>query len=196
MTPKFFTDAAEFRRWLEANHNREPELILRIHKKSSGRGGLAYPEALEEALCFGWIDGVRRSGGDDSYLQRFSPRKSASNWSFVNIRHVERLTAAGRMHPAGLAAFAARSAARTGVYSFENRPQKFPRQFETVFRANKAGWAFWEKQPPGYQRTAIWWVISAKQEATRDRRLAQLIADSVAGRRIAALTSPSKKGNK
>ena len=196
MNATFFASAAEFRRWLEQHHSTASELVLGFYKKASGKTGLSYLEAVDEALCFGWIDGVRRSLDENRYTGRFSPRKARSNWSLINIRHVERLTKLGRMHPAGLAAYAARTAARTGVYSFENRPREFPASLAQRFRANKTAWTFWERQPPGYRRTAIWWVISAKQESTRVRRLAHLIADSAAGQRLEALTSSSKKRNK
>jgi uncharacterized protein YdeI (YjbR/CyaY-like superfamily) len=150
----YFAEAAEFRRWLETNHDRATELVVGFYKKSSGRGGLTYAQALDEGLCFGWIDGVRRSDGPDGYTTRFTPRRPRSTWSLVNVRHAERLVAAGRMHAAGLAAFAARSAANTGTYSFENRPKALPSAFARTFRADKAAWAFWQKQPPGYRRTA------------------------------------------
>jgi uncharacterized protein YdeI (YjbR/CyaY-like superfamily) len=130
---------------------------------------------------------VRRRLDADRYTIRFTPRRPRSIWSRVNLRHVARLRQLGKMHAAGLTAFAARTAQKTGVYSFENRPEKFPERLARRFRSEKAAWAFWQKQPPGYRRTAIWWVISAKQEATRQRRLGQLIADSAAGRRLAAI---------
>jgi uncharacterized protein YdeI (YjbR/CyaY-like superfamily) len=189
MRPVFFHSAAEFRRWLAQHHASSRELLVGFHRQASGRGGITYPEALDEALCFGWIDGIRRRRDETSYTIRFTPRKPRSTWSNVNVRHVERLEADGRMMPAGRAAFAAREATRTGIYSFENRPQNFPAAQEKRFRAHPAAWTFWQQQPPGYRRTAIWWVISAKQEATRERRLATLIADSAAGRRIAAIAT-------
>lgn len=184
----FFASAAEFRRWLEANHATATELILGFHNKDSGRGGITYAEALDEALCFGWIDGLVRRLDASSHSRRFTPRKPGSIWSKINLRHVERLIAAGRMQPAGLAAHARRSAAKTGVYSFENRPEDLPPALKKTFRADARAWKFWSAQPPGYRRTATWWVISAKQETTRQRRLAQLIADSAAGRRLAMLS--------
>lgn len=190
MKPVMFADAAAFRRWLDAHHAHATELLVAFYGKSSGRGGLTYAEALDEVLCYGWIDGVRRRLDAHRYTIRFTPRRRGSVWSLVNVRHVERLTAAGRMHPAGLAAFAARDAQKTGVYSFENRPQDFPPSLAKTFRAHPSAWRFWLAQPPGYRRTAIWWVISAKQETTRQRRLARLIADSAAGRRLAQLARP------
>ena len=184
MSPVPFATADAFRAWLAAHHSATTELVVAFYTKTSGRGGLTYPEALDEALCFGWIDGVRRKLDADRFTIRFTPRKSGSTWSLVNVRHVERLTKAGRMAPAGIAAFAARDPAKTGLYSFEQRPQEFPAALKKTFQAAKPAWQFWSAQPPGYRRTAIWWVISAKQEATRQRRLAQLIAVSAAGQRI------------
>lgn len=179
-----FATSTDFHRWLQKNHAIKAELVVGFYKKDSGRGGLTYAEALDEALCFGWIDGVRRSLGADSYTIRFTPRKNGSIWSQVNIRHVERLTKQGRMKPTGVTAFAARTANRTGLYSFENRPQAFPPELEQRFQANRKAWTFFSQQPPGYQRTSIWWIISAKQEPTRDRRLARLMSESAASRRI------------
>lgn len=184
MNPVHFASAAEFHTWLEAHHADTSELTVALYSKSSGRGGPTYPEALDEALCFGWIDGVRHKLDAERYTIRFTPRKPGSIWSLVNVRHIERLIRAGRMHAAGLAAFAARDPAKTGIYSFEQRPQDFPSALRKIFRADKSAWAFWQGQPPGYRRTAIWWTISAKQEATRQKRLGKLIALSAAGRRL------------
>ncbi|HWA87572.1 MAG TPA: YdeI/OmpD-associated family protein [Opitutus sp.] len=189
MNHRSFASAADFRAWLERHHATTPALVVAFFLTSSGRGGLTYAGALDEALCFGWIDGVRRRIDADRFTIRFTPRKRGSIWSLVNVRHVERLTKAGRMHAAGLAAFAARDPRKTGIYSFENRPQDFPPALKRFFRAaHRGAWDFFQTQPPGYRRTAIWWVISAKQDATRSRRLAQLIADSAAGRRLRLLS--------
>jgi len=185
MNPVHFTAVVDFHVWLEKNHAAVSELIVAFPTKTSGRGGLTYPEALDEALCFGWIDGLRRKLDADRFSIRFTPRQPRSTWSLVNIRHVERLAAAGRMHAAGLAAFAARDPKKSGIYSFEQRPQNFPPALEKLFRANKTAWTHWQAQPPGYRRLALWWIVSAKQEATRLRRLATLIADSAQGRRLA-----------
>lgn len=184
MPAKFFDSAQGFRRWLEKNHASARELLIGFNKKSSGRGGLTYPEALDEALCFGWIDGVRKSAGADSYTIRFTPRRSGSNWSLVNIRHVERLTQAGRMHAAGEKAFALRDPRKTGVYSFERRPERFPPDLEKRLRAQKNAWAFWQMQPPGYRRLIISWVTSAKMAPTRDRRMDILLRQAAANRRV------------
>lgn len=145
---------------------------------------MSYPQALDEALCFGWIDGMVKTIDAASYMQRFTPRRPGSIWSNVNVRHVERLQSAGKMHAAGLAAFAGRDPKKTGVYSFENRPKTLPRALEKEFRAHKKAWAFWEAQPPGYRRLLTWFVMSAKQDATRARRFARLIAECAAGRRL------------
>jgi len=180
----YFKSPADFRQWLAANHTRVSELWVGFYKKDSGKGGLTYPEALDEALCFGWIDGVRKRVDDLSFTQRFTPRKPRSNWSRININHVARLKKAGRMMPAGLKAFNAREAARSGVYSFENAPRKLAPEDEKQFKADKVGWQFFQKQPCGYQRLAIWYVVSAKKLETRARRLTRLIADSRAGKRL------------
>jgi uncharacterized protein YdeI (YjbR/CyaY-like superfamily) len=185
--PRHFPTQAAFRRWLEANHGRSTELWVAFHTKASGLGGLAYQEALDEALCFGWIDGVRKKVDPDSYTNRFTPRKRGSTWSLVNVRHAERLSAAGRMRAAGLAAFEARDERRTGVYSFEQRPRRLPPSLERQLRGEPGAWAFWAAQPPGYRRVASWWVVSAKKAETRQRRLATLLADSAAGRRLSVV---------
>jgi len=184
MNPLHFGGAAAFRRWLQAHHARAAELTVGLHNKASGKGGMTYAQALDEALCFGWIDGVRHKAGWDAYTIRFTPRKPRSTWSRVNVRHARRLIAAGRMRPAGLAAFEARDRRRTGTYSFERRPRDLPGPLERSFRAHAAAWAHWQAQPPGYRRTAIWWVVSAVREETRLRRLERLIGDSAAGRRL------------
>lgn len=186
---KYFKSAADFRTWLAANHASVTELWLGIYKKDSGKISITYAEALDEALCFGWIDGVRKRVDELSFMQRFTPRKPKSIWSLINIGHVKRLTKAGRMMPAGEQAFAARTAARSGVYSFENRPRELSPQLQRQFRSDKAAWEFFQQQPPGYRRLMAFWVMSAKQEETRQRRLAQLMSDSKQGRRVGLLTS-------
>ena len=195
--PVFFATPAEFRRWLERHHASETELLVGFYKKGSGRPSITWPESVDEALCFGWIDGVRRSLGDDAYTIRFTPRKPTSIWSAVNVRNVERLVAAGRMQPAGLAAFAARSPERTAVYSFDRQhPPQFDAEMEARFRKNRKAWAFWESQPPGYRKTATHWVTSARRAETRERRLATLVEDCSAGRRIALLTAAAPRGGR
>lgn len=184
MKPKFFSSREQFRQWLERNHDSASELFVGFHKKSSGKKSVTYPEALDEALCFGWIDGVRKKLNETSYIQRFSPRKPRSNWSLVNVRRVEQLTKEGRMSPAGLAAYERRDLKRTGVYSFENELQQLAPGYEKVFRRNKEAWNFFEKQPPYYRKASIFRVMSAKKEETRIRRLEELIDCSARGLRL------------
>ncbi|HEU0039319.1 MAG TPA: YdeI/OmpD-associated family protein [Verrucomicrobiae bacterium] len=193
MKIKYFKSAIEFRQWLEVNHARARELWVGLFKKDSGKGGLTYAEAVDEALCFGWIDGLKKRVDDLSYTHRFTPRKPKSNWSRINIQHVERLKKAGRMTPPGLKAHAARAPERSGVYSFENAPRTLAAAQERQFKADKIAWQFFQRQPPGYRRTAIWWVVSAKKPETRARRLGQLIADSRKGRRLAQVSGSKRR---
>ena len=185
----FFETPAEFRAWLEANHESATELWVGFHRKATGRPSMVWSEAVDQALCFGWIDGVRRSLGETSYTIRFTPRQARSTWSAVNIKRAQELQEQGLMHPAGRAAFLARTEDRSNTYSFEQREpiELGDAQLET-FRANAPAWAFFQSQPPSYRKAATWWVISAKRAETRDRRLATLIDDSAAGRRIRSLT--------
>jgi uncharacterized protein YdeI (YjbR/CyaY-like superfamily) len=186
--PRFFATPDEFRAWLEGNLDSESEVVVGFHKKHTGLPSLTWTESVREALCFGWIDGVRRRIDDDSSI-RFTPRKPGSNWSVVNVRHVEELARAGRMHRAGIEAFEARTSEKTGVYTYENREKATlgPEQ-EERFRANEKAWEFFQAKPPGYRQTAIFWIVRAKREETRDRRLATLIEDSAHERRIAQLS--------
>ena len=193
MNPRFFKSQSDFRTWLEKNHAKETELIVGFHKKDSGKPSITYPEALDEALCFGWIDGVRRSLGDEGYTIRFTPRKPKSIWSNVNVGHVERLKKEGRMAPPGLKAYELKDPKRTGIYSFENRPRELAPAYEKKFRANKRAWEFFEKQPPGYKRQMIYRVMEAKQEETKQRRLAQLMEASARSERLGLLTTKPKK---
>ena len=162
-----------------------------MYKKHSSRHNMTWSEAVDEALCFGWIDSVMHRIDDERHAQRYSPRKSGSIWSAVNVAKIERLRAEGRMHPAGEAAFAKRRADRTGIYSFEQeRPAELEPEQRALLDADARAAAFFDAQPPGYRRTAIHWVTSAKKPETRDRRLATLIADSAAGRRLKHLSRP------
>jgi uncharacterized protein YdeI (YjbR/CyaY-like superfamily) len=191
MEPTFFATPSDFRDWFEQNHESQAELLVGFYKKASGRPSITWPESVDEALCFGWIDGIRRGIDDESYSIRFTPRKPTSTWSSVNIKRVGELTAEGRMRPAGLAAFERRSRERSGIYSYEQRKEaKLEPDQETEFRANEEAWSFFQSQPRGYRRTATYWVISAKREDTRRRRLATLIDDSASGRRLRHLTRP------
>ena len=192
--PRFFASPAEFRAWLEENHATAEELVVGFHKKSTGRPTMTWTESVREALCFGWIDGIRRSLGEEGYTIRFTPRRPRSIWSDRNVRHVQELIAEGRMRPAGLAAYEARSPERTGIYSFEQRHSaRLEPEQEERFRADPTAWDFFQEQPPSYRKTATFWVVSAKREETRARRLEQLIADSAAGRRLAQLTPPGRR---
>jgi uncharacterized protein YdeI (YjbR/CyaY-like superfamily) len=184
MEPIYFRSGSEFRDWLQTHHASAREVLIGFFSKSAQQRGLTYAEALDEALCFGWIDGLVRRVDANRHTRRFTPRKSASIWSNINVNHVERLIREGRMQPPGIAAFQRRSKAKTGVYSFENKPQEFPSVYARRFRANRAAWKFWLAQPPGYRRTVIWWVVSAKQEVTRERRFDRLVAECAAGRRL------------
>jgi uncharacterized protein YdeI (YjbR/CyaY-like superfamily) len=189
MEPIFFATPGELRAWLERHHADRDELWVGLYKKGSGRPSVTWPEVVDEALCFGWIDGVRRGLGSDSYANRLTPRRARSNWSAVNVRRVGELIAEGRMTPAGLAAFEARTGDRTGVYSYEQRRNAAlePEQ-EKRFRAARAAWEWFQARPPSYRRSAIHWVTSAKRPETRERRLQTLIDDSAAGRAIKPLS--------
>jgi uncharacterized protein YdeI (YjbR/CyaY-like superfamily) len=185
MKATFFESAREFRAWLEAHHATERQLLVGYYKRGSGMPSMSWPESVDEALCFGWIDGVRKSLSEDAYTIRFTPRKPTSNWSAINVARVAALESLGRMRPAGRRAFEARTPERTGVYSFERSTAAvFSPEEERRFRANRGAARFFDAQPPGYRRTVTHWVISAKREATRVRRLDQLIEDSARGRRL------------
>jgi len=191
LSPRFFSTPAAFRAWLQAHHQTEKELLVGFHKKGSGKPSMSWPESVDEALCFGWIDGVRRSLGDDAYTIRFSPRRPGSIWSANNVKKVAQQKKLGNMSAAGLRAFAARKPERTGVYSFErDQAASLTPAQETALRANRKAAAFFDAQAPWYRRAALHWVVSAKREETRDRRLEQLIAHSAAGRTVPPLTRP------
>ena len=185
---RFFATPADLAAWFAEHAADEPELLVGFWKRSTGRASITWAESVDEALCVGWIDGIRRRIDDDSYSIRFTPRRTGSTWSAVNVRRVGELTAEGRMQEAGLAAFAARRADRSGTYSHEQRADpRLDAGAEQVFRAEPEAWEFFTSQPPSYRRAAVWWVVSAKRAHTRERRLAQLVADSRAGLRIAML---------
>jgi uncharacterized protein YdeI (YjbR/CyaY-like superfamily) len=195
MEPTFFATPEDFRAWLEAHHGTESELLVGFRKKGSGRPSITWPESVDQALCFGWIDGVRRRIDDGSYSIRFTPRKQRSTWSAVNVRRVEELTELGLMRPAGVAAFERRSDDRTAIYAYEQRrTARLDGEQERRFKADPRAWKWFQAQPAGYRRTATYWVISAKRPQTRERRLEQLIEDSAAGRTIRSLTPPSARG--
>jgi uncharacterized protein YdeI (YjbR/CyaY-like superfamily) len=195
MEPTFFATPEDFRAWLEAHHETETNLLVGFHKKGSGRPSITWPESVDQALCFGWIDGVRRSLGDEAYTIRFTPRKPRSTWSAVNVARMQELVAEGLVHPAGQAAFERRRDDRTAIYSYEQRRKaRLPAEYQQRLRANAAAAEYFEAQPAGYRRTATHWVISAKRPETRERRLEELIEDSAAGRTIRLLTRPSARG--
>jgi uncharacterized protein YdeI (YjbR/CyaY-like superfamily) len=194
MKPTFFATPADFRAWLEAHHDTAQELVVGFYKKGSGLPSITWTESVDEALCFGWIDGVRRGIDDISYTIRFTPRRPRSIWSAVNVKRAQELADLGLMRPAGLKAFEQRAGERSGVYSYEQRQAAaLDAADEQQFRANPAAWEFFQSQPAWYRRTAIWWVVSAKREETRRKRLTTLIDDSARGRTIAPLTRPIKK---
>ena len=191
MKPVFFKSAGAFRAWLEKHHASESELWAGFYKAASGKGGLSYKEAVDEGLCFGWIDGVRRSLDAESYVQRFSPRTAKSYWSAVNTKRAQELIVEGRMRPAGAAAFERRGAGGSARYSFERETPQLTRAQRARFKAHRAAWAYFESEAPWYRRVTIHWVTSAKRDETRERRLATLIADSAKGQRIRGV--PAKR---
>ena len=182
--PVFFPAEAEFRRWLEANHKTAPELLVGFWKKGSGKPSIDWPQARDQALCFGWIDGVRKSLGDEAYTIRFTPRRKGSIWSKVNLERFNALKAAGLMTEAGERGLT-ESTGPKGVYSYEKPLAELASAEEKQFRRHKAAWAYWQSQPPGYRKLVLNWVTSAKRTETRAKRLATLIEDCAAGRRIA-----------
>jgi uncharacterized protein YdeI (YjbR/CyaY-like superfamily) len=185
METRYFKTPAEFRAWLAKYHASATELGVVLYKKASGKATMTWSEAVDQALCFGWIDSVARRVDESGRVQRFTPRKPRSNWSAVNIKKVEELTARGLMTPAGLAAFAHRTEERSGVYSYENRHlATLDGEREATFRAHARAWEFFNKQPPSYRQTSIYWVMNAKRDETRTTRLARLIEVSAAGRRL------------
>lgn len=192
MDPLFFKNGAAFRRWLDKHHDTDAEVWLGFYKAAAGTRGIGYKESVDEALCFGWIDGVRRSLDAERYVQRFTPRTAKSYWSAVNTKRARELVAEGRMHPAGQSAFNRRDAAATARYSFEREAAELPPADLARFRKNAKAWACFQSEAPWYRRVAVHWVVSAKRAETRERRLATLIKDSAAGRRIGAVPSPQR----
>jgi uncharacterized protein YdeI (YjbR/CyaY-like superfamily) len=192
--PVFFATRAEFRSWLERHHADRRELLVGFHKKGTGRPSITWPESVDEALCFGWIDGVRRSLGDEAYTIRFTPRQARSTWSAVNVRRAGELIEEGRMTPAGLTAFEARGDDRTAIYSYEQRhAATLDDEQERRFRAAAEAWEWFQSRPPSYRRAAIHWVTSAKRPETRERRLQTLIEDCAAVRNVKPLRPPSSR---
>ena len=191
--PTFFPDAASFRAWLEANAATAEDLSVGFRKKATGAPSITWPEARDEALCFGWIDGVRHRIDDESYRIRFTPRRKGSIWSTVNVARFAALTAEGKMTDAGVRAYE-ENKHRTGVYAYERQTASLTPADNALFRRDKAAWADWEKRPPGYRRLCLHWITSAKKPETRAQRLAILIEDSAAGRKIAGVDIARKPG--
>jgi len=190
--PIFFTSPKEFRKWLEKNHTSEKEVFIGFYKRHTSKPSLTWPESVDQALCFGWIDGIRRSLGDASYMIRFTPRKPGSNWSAINIKKVEELTKLGLMKPAGLAAFAFREEKRSRIYSYEEKADALRPEFEKKLKANKKAWAFFQAQAPWYRKVASAWIMRAIREETKLKRLGDLITDSEAGRKVKPLSYQKK----
>ena len=184
MKSKFFPTQNDFRRWLEEYHDKETELIVGFYKVSTGKPSMTWSESVDQALCFGWIDGVRRSIDAERYSIRFTPRKARSVWSAVNIKKIQALTAKGLMKPAGISAFEKRDEKRSKIYAYENEQKQFSDEFEKRFKANEKAWNFFEKQANWYKKQMVSWVMTAKQEVTREKRLEKLISESENGRRV------------
>lgn len=188
MKATYFPSPSDLRAWFEKHHQTASELWVGYYKKSSGQPSVTWPESVDEALCFGWIDGIRKSVDEHRYTIRFTPRRPGSIWSAVNIRRAQALAEQGRMQPAGLQAFEAHRETRSGIYSYEQRRDQLEEPYAAIFRQNQAAWEFFQAQPASYRKAANWWVISAKKEATRRKRLEQLIEDSAHGRTLAQFT--------
>ena len=192
LKPKFFKTPSDLRKWFEAHHASVPELLVGYYKKDSGKPSVTWPQSVAEALCFGWIDGIRKSIDDISYKIRFTPRKPHSTWSAVNIKLARELIDQEQMRPAGLKAFQAREENRSGVYSYEQRSPELPDQYGKKLKKNLAAWEFFQAQPPSYRKAANWWVLSAMKEETRLKRLDELIHHSAHRRRIPQFTALKK----
>jgi uncharacterized protein YdeI (YjbR/CyaY-like superfamily) len=184
LKPKFFRTPADFHRWLEKNHTTAAELWVGFHKKDSGKASITWPESVDEALCFGWIDGIRKRVDEISYQIRFSPRRHGSIWSAINIKRAKELAKQRRIRRAGLKAFAARIENKSGIYSYEQRNTELEEPYAKLLKKNKAAWDFFQVQPPSYRRMIVWWIISARKDETRIARLAKLISESAKGKRL------------
>ena len=193
MEPIFFASPAEFRTWMEQHHEQETELLVGYHKKQTGKPSLTWAESVDVALCFGWIDGIRKSIDDTAYNIRFTPRKARSIWSNVNIKRVGELTEMGLMLPAGLKAFEARTPDRSGVYSAEQGDIQLDEASEAALKTNEKAWTFFDRQAKSYKKSVVWWLLSAKKAETKAKRLAQLIEDSANEKRLSQFVSPGKK---
>jgi len=184
--PIFFKTRKDFRKWLEKNHKIKKELYVGYYKKATGKLTMTWPQSVDEALCFGWIDGIRRSIDEESYCNRFTPRRATSRWSNINIKKVEELSKQGLMHSAGLEIYKKRKEERSGISSYENEAKELDKDLEERFKANKSAWEFFSKQAPSYKRTIIHWILSAKQEKTKLARLDKTITESEKQKRIFA----------
>ena len=192
MKPIFFTSPKEFRKWLVKHHRSETELYVGFYKKHTGKPSMTWSESVDQALCFGWIDGIRKGIDEESYCNRFTPRKAKSNWSAVNIRKIEELTKLGLMQPAGLAAFSLREEKRSEIYTYERKAHELSPEFLKKFKANKKAWTYFQEMAPWYKKHAIDWVMRAVREETSLRRLTTLIKDSEEGRKIRPLSYDKK----
>jgi len=184
LKPEFFQTPADFGTWLEKNHATATELWVGFYKKDSGKPSITWPESADQALCFGWIDGIRQRVDEISYQIRFTPRRRGSIWSAINIKRAKELVRQKQMRPSGLKAFAARIENKSGIYSYEQRSTELSQPYANLLKKNKAAWNFFEKQPPSYRKMIGWWIISAKKEETRMARLAKLISESAKGKRL------------
>jgi uncharacterized protein YdeI (YjbR/CyaY-like superfamily) len=184
LKPKFFRTATDFRRWLERNHANATELWVGFYKKASGRQSITWSASVDQALCFGWIDGIRRSVDENSYQIRFTPRRPGSIWSAINIKRAEELARRNQMQPIGLQAFSRRIENKSGIYSYEQRTTELKQPYAKLFKTNKTAWSFFKEQSPSYRKMMGWWIISAKKEETRLARLAKLINESARAKRL------------
>jgi uncharacterized protein YdeI (YjbR/CyaY-like superfamily) len=191
---KFFKSPSHFRRWFEANHATARELWVGFYKKASGKPSITWPESVDQALCFGWIDGVRKSIDESSYKIRFSPRQGRSTWSAVNIKRANELAEQGQMSLAGKKAFEERTENRSAIYSYEQRSPELPDPFASTLRQNRSAWEFFQSQPPSYRKTVCWWIVSAKKDETKHKRLAKLIKHSAQRERLPEFLSKPPKG--
>ena len=184
MKPEFFQTSADFRTWLKRNHATATELWVGFYKKNSGKPSITWPESVDQALCFGWIDGIRKRVDEISYQIRFTPRRRGSIWSATNIKRAEELVRQKQMRPTGLHALAARIENKSGIYSYEQRSTEWEQPYAKLLKKNQAALNFFNKQPPSYRKMIGWWIVSAKKEETRMARLAKLISESAKGKRV------------
>jgi uncharacterized protein YdeI (YjbR/CyaY-like superfamily) len=189
----FFASAADLRKWLQKNHATADELWVGVYKKKTGKPSVTWPEVVDQALCFGWIDGIRRSIDDEAYMNRLTPRRPGSNWSAVNIRRAQQLIEQGLMKPSGFKAFAQRDEEKASRQSFEREHAEFSPAQLRQFKKNKPAWDWFQRQPPSSRKLATWWVISARQPTTQERRLGQLIERCAAGLRVGGMNPERKK---